>query len=241
MTATSRIVPRHAVPVVVICRDLLGDLRLLVSWLERTGHENVVLLDNASSYPPLRDYLDASPHRVLRLDRNLGHEAPWASGLVSALASVPYVVTDPDVLPDDDCPADAVEHFQHLLNRFPAFDQAGFGLHIDDLPVHYPHRDVVVAWEQPFWSREIAHGVFTAHIDTTFAVYRPGTPYKVTEALRTGSPYLARHLPWYRDPGAPVAETSYFFAHRRSVVVYWSRPQLPDVVTARHRGTRDDR
>jgi hypothetical protein len=227
---------RRDVATIIVCRDTVSDLRRLVGWLEAAGHENVVLLDNASTYPPLLDYLGASPHRVVRLDHNLGHEAPWTSGLVASFGPVPFIVTDPDVVPDDETPHDAAEHFQDLLRRHQSFDQAGFGLHIDDLPQEYPHRDAVMAWERPFWERELEPRVFTAHIDTTFALYRPGTGYKVTEALRTDLPYLARHLPWYRDPRKPDAETAYYFARRRPDVGYWNRPELPAAVAARMEG-----
>lgn len=235
------VMPRRLVPTIVICRDMLCDLRRLVDWLERAGHKAIILLDNASSYPPLLDYLRRSPHRLVRLPENLGHEAPWASGLVTSLGSVPYIVTDPDVLPDEECPHDAAEHFQDLLLRFPTFDQAGFGLRIDDLPPWYPHREAVVRWEKPFWADEIAPGAFAAHTDTTFALYRPKTAYKVTEALRTGPPYLARHLPWYRDPRTPDSETAYYFEHRRADVGYWNHATLPHAVTSRTGGHIDGR
>lgn len=226
--AWSDVIARRDVPVVIICHNLVTDLSRLVQWLEDAGHETLLLLDNASTYPPLLDYLAASPHRVTRMSENIGHTAPWKTGLAGTLgASWPFVVTDPDVLPDQACPADAVEHFQELLLRHPQFDKAGFGLHIDDIPAGYPHRDAIRQWEAPFWSKEIEPGVFAAHIDTTFAVIRPGTPYKVTEALRTAAPYTARHLPWYRDPRQPDSETEYFFSQRRADIGYWNRIELP--------------
>jgi hypothetical protein len=222
------VISRSAVPVIIICHNLVTDLARLVDWLEEAGHERLVLLDNASSYPPLVSYLAESPHRVVRLKENLGHKAPWLSGLVDELGtSQPFVVTDPDVLPEAACPPDAVEYFQELLLKYLDFNKAGFGLCLDDIPMSYPHRDVVRRWEAPFWAKEIATGVFAAHIDTTFAVNRPGAPYKVTEALRTAAPYRARHLPWYRNPRQPDAETAYFYSHRRVDIGYWNRSDLP--------------
>jgi hypothetical protein len=227
------VVDRARVPTIIICRDLISDVTVLVDWLERAGHQEVILLDNSSTYPPLVEYLRQSPHQVVRLNENLGHQAPWSCGLVASLGTSPFVVSDPDVLPDDACPDDAVEYFQEILHRFPAFDQAGFGLHVDDLPDWYPHRNMVAQWERPFWTDEVGSGIFAAHIDTTFALYRPGTGYKVTEALRTGRPYTARHLPWYRDPRSPDEETAYYFRHRRSDIGYWNHAALPPAVTAR--------
>jgi hypothetical protein len=219
---------------VIICNNRITDLLRLVEWLEVTGHEQLLLLDNASTYTPLLDYLACVPHQVIRLCDNLGHKAPWKCGLIDRLGSQrPFVVTDPDILPEQSCPFDAVEYFQELLLAHPTFDKAGFGLRLDDIPDSYPHRDAVRRWEAPFWTTEVAPGVFASHIDTTFAVYRPGTPYRVTDALRTGPPYLARHLSWYQDPRRPDAETAYFFEHRRLDTGYWSRPELPAAVQDR--------
>ena len=48
---------------------------------------------------------------------------------------------------------------------------------------------------------EIEPGLFKSKIDTTFALYRPGKSYQCWETtIRTGAPYLLRHLPWYEDP-----------------------------------------
>jgi hypothetical protein len=226
--------PPRDIPVIIICHNMLSDLVQLVRWLEDTGHANVFLLDNASSYLPLLDYLKAAQHEVVRLRENMGHVAPWESGLVDRLGSSrPFIVSDPDILPDPYCPQDASAYFQALLLRHPEFDKAGFGLRIDDLPEHFPHRETVLRWEQPYWKKEVSAGVYAAHIDTTFAVHRPGTPYKVTEALRTDAPYLARHLPWYRDPRRPDPETAFYFSHRRPDIGYWNREELPPMVTNR--------
>jgi hypothetical protein len=230
------VLPRQKLPVIVVCRDLVSDLISLVNWLERASHENIILLDNNSTYPPLLEYLHASPHDVIRLDTNLGHRSPWLSGLVDQLgATTPFVVTDPDVLPDPEAPADSFEYFQDVLLRYSAFDKAGFGLHIDDLPAYYPHRTAVIAWETPFWTKEIESAVFSTHLDTTLALHRPNTPYKVTEALRTGAPHMARHLPWYRDPSHPDKETAYYLKHRDNSVGYWNRPELHSEVVRRLR------
>ncbi len=233
--------PLCDIPVIIICHNMLSDLVQLVRWLEDTGHQNVFLLDNASSYPPLLDYLTAAQHEVVRLRENMGHVAPWESGLVGRLGSQrPFIVSDPDILPEPWCPTDASVYFQALLLRHREFDKAGFGLRTDDLPEHFPHRETVLRWERPYWEKELSAGVYAAHIDTTFAVHRPGTPYKVTEALRTGAPYLARHLPWYRDPRRPDTETAFYFSHRRQDIGYWNREELPAMVRNRTDDGRDE-
>jgi hypothetical protein len=216
------------VPVIVISRDRLDCLQQLVDWLERTPDIGEVhIVDNASSWPPLLDYLDASPHTVHRLEVNLGHHAPWVIGLVAELSGAPFVVTDPDVIPDASCPPDVLAHFRGILERHPEIDKAGFGLRIDDLPDSFAHREAVVRWESKFWKDELEPGVFRADIDTTFALYRPGRDHKTFNAARTGAPYVARHLPWYSATNAPTPEDVYYREHADPAIASWTGDELP--------------
>ena len=178
-----------SVPVIVISRDRLDCLRQLIDWLETAdGVGPIHIVDNASTWPPLLEYLERSPHTVHRLEVNLGHHSPWVTGLVAQLSEAPFVVTDPDVVPDPACPLDALARFGEILERHPHFDKVGFGLRIDDLPDSFAHRDAVTRWEQQFWTAELEPGVFKAEIDTTFALYRAGRDHKKYNALRNRLP-----------------------------------------------------
>lgn len=216
-------------PVFVVVRDRVSPLRQLVDWLERTERADIWLVDNASTYPPLVAYLDGSPHHVVRLGHNLGHRSPWLSGTVQRHAHGRFfVVTDPDVVPDEGCPLDALDHFRDLLERYPAFHKAGFGLRIDDLPDTYPLAGAVRDWEARFWRTELEPGVFHADIDTTFALYRPlDGRHDEHLSIRTGAPYVARHLPWYADPSALTDEDRYYREHADPTVSNWDRDRLP--------------
>jgi hypothetical protein len=216
------------IPVFVPVRDRVAPLRQLVDWLERVDGVEVWLLDNASTYPPLLEYLAGSPHRVLGMPRNLWNVAPWLSGIVYEQAhDRPYVVSDPDVVPDATCPLDLFDHLGRLLDEYPEAVKVGLGLRIDDLPEQYVHRDEVIAWESRFSTDELEPGVFAADVDTTFAMYRPGAHYAIGPAIRTGAPYLARHLPWYENSSAPSAELEYYRLHADPLVSNWDRAQLP--------------
>lgn len=219
----------NRVPVFVIVRDRLGVLRELVTWLERADVGEIWLVDNNSTYPPLVEYLELSPHSVVRTGRNLGHRAPWLSGTVQRVAhGRHFVVTDPDVVPDVDCPLDAVDYFRELLDRHPDVDKVGFGLRIDDIPDAYPLAEQARAWEARFWTDEIEHGVFRADIDTTFALYRPlDRRHEEDRALRTGSPYVARHHPWYLDPSSLPDDERYYRAHADMSISNWDNDALP--------------
>ena len=190
-------------PVFIVVRDRLRDLRRLIEWLERAGHTRITLLDNCSTYPPLVDYLSRTPHGVIELECNHGSRALWDAGLVP---DEPFVVTDPDIVPIEECPQDAVAHLHRLLAEHPGYLKAGLGLYLDD--VEFPSK----GWERELVApgRQIAPGVFDSLVDTTFALYRGGAPF-VYEAIRTGWPYQARHGSWY--VAAPDAEDAYYLAH----------------------------
>jgi hypothetical protein len=219
------------IPILINCRDRASSLAALVGWLERAGHERIYLVDNDSSYPPLLDLYETTPHTVVRLGQNLGHKAPWLAGVVERVAGDgPYIVSDPDVIPDEGCPPDAVALFHETLQWFPEYIKAGFGLRIDDLPAGYRFRDRVRWWEARFWSNPIAPGIYDAGIDTTFALYRPFTPFRLVPAIRTGPPYVARHLAWYVDSADPSEEERYYRARARADASFWEKSALADAL-----------
>jgi glycosyltransferase involved in cell wall biosynthesis len=199
------------IPIVINSYNRLSCLEALVGRLESLGMKSIVILDNNSTYPPLLDYYARCPHRVIRLGKNLGYLALWESGVFEEFRNGFYVYTDCDVVPEDSCPRDFMVKFRDLLRKHPSVDKVGFGLRIDDLPNHFALKDKVVAHESDFWKKEVAAGVYEAAIDTTFALYRPRAfgGYWLN-SLRTGAPYVARHLPWYEDSSNLSAETQYY-------------------------------
>ena len=124
-----------------------------------------------------------------------------------------FVYTDPDVVPIGECPDDAFAYWDDLLKRYPDVCKVGPGLRIDDLPGKYAYRNRVRRYEKKFWKDEVEPGVFRAPIDTTLALYRSGTTELGFDALRTGYPYIARHLTWYIDSQNPGPDER-FYAQR---------------------------
>ena len=205
----------------IICRDRLLPLKKLVTWLEDEGLRNIYFIDNASTYEPLLEYLSTTPYTAIRLNVNAGHTAPWSEGIVQLYAAgKPFIVTDPDVIPSRDSHG-AVKFFAELLNRHLERRKVGFGLRIDNLPDHYELKDHVISWEEQFWVSEVEDNVFDAEIDTTFALYRPHTPYVMGPGLRTGGKYVAEHEPWYIDSNNIPTEAKYYRDHADKTVGSW--------------------
>lgn len=192
-------------PVFITCRDRVTDLRQLVGWLEAAGHQRIILLDNDSAWPPMLDYLAGSPHEVRRLNGNYGSQALWSVGM--APDDEWFVLTDPDIVPLDTCPGDAVTRLYEVLQRHPEMPKAGLGLYLDDLPPRFDQT-----WERSLSdeSRQLEPNAYRSQVDTTFALYPPGRKFAY-EAIRLGSPYLARHMGWYAE-SAPTQEDVFYLS-----------------------------
>ena len=215
-------------PVIITVRDRLSCLEQLLSWLEGMGQNEIWLCDNASTFPPLVEFLKTTKHNVVYNNFNLGHRAPWLSGLVPQLGKEKYfIISDPDVVPDKNTPSDVFKLFEHVLHTNPKVDKVGFSLQINDLPNHYIHKSDVITWETQFWQNIYYPGYYTAPIDTTFAMYRPGSGHQNGNSLRSAPPYTARHLPWYQDSANLSEEDAYYIEHSDHLITNWNSDKLP--------------
>jgi hypothetical protein len=199
------------IPVIINNFNRLTCLQHQIAWLEAAGMRNIYIIDNASTYPPLLNYYQEISHTVYLLNRNIGFLALWKTILFQKFRDDYYIYTDPDIIPDEHCPLDAVNYFFKLLQKYSNIDKVGFGLKIDDLPEHYPLKEKVQSWESKFWANEVEPNVYAAPIDTTFALYRTGSMGgSELSALRTGGLYSARHLSWYINPSQLPDDEKYY-------------------------------
>lgn len=211
----------------IIMRDRLAPVLKLLPWIEDV-HE-IVFLDNNSVYPPLLEFYENTPHRVIRFRDNVGHLAPWTHRVTPD--SERYVVTDPDVVPDPQCPPDFMKVMEDVLDAAPDIQKVGFGLRIDDLPDHYARKPDVINWERGLWGCRRDVLGYEGHevpIDTTFAMYREGvtiklycSPTEAFPALRLGPPYVAQHLAWYSDSKNPTDEEKFYKTRANRQIANW--------------------
>lgn len=241
--STSAAVPDwRDIPVFIVNRNRLAAMQRLIDWLRAAGTRRIVILDNASDYPPLLRYYDALPEgvKVLRLADNLGPWVLWQQGVHKVLET-PYVLTDSDVVPAADCPADLIGRMLEVLQRHPDAKKVGPGLRIDDLPDHYVEADTVRKWESQFWEHPVAPGLFRAPIDTTFALYPAGAEFSNEPCnLRLGAPYLIEHTPWYVDEANLSDEERHYRANTSLAYSNWSVAKQDHWVARSERVARYD-
>lgn len=213
------------IPIIINNYNRLSYLKKLIDSLTKRGYNNIIILDNKSTYPPLLEYYESCPYRVIRLDKNIGYRAIWLSGVFEEFKNSYYVYTDSDMEIESDCPDDFMEYFISILNKYPLSQKVGFGIQIDDLPNHFINKEKVINHEMQFWKNEVAPGVYRADIDTTFALYRPfckGVASKYHETYRTGKPYIIKHLPWYVDSNNMTDEEEYY-VNTITQSTHWSK------------------
>jgi hypothetical protein len=204
----------------IIFRDRVTYARMCYAALDAAGFD-IYVVDHDSSWPGALAWLaclEASGRAVLRRGENAYPWQLWQWGPFRDLMdgdAGPYLVTDPDVVPSGDCPADWPARLADILARRTDCVKVGLGLRIDRLP---PSRqEGVTGWEQALWlEQNVAEpGVHNACVDTTLALYRPYTVYPVfalAPAVRTGHPYVADHLGWYEEEGQLSPELEHYHA-----------------------------
>ena len=214
----------RGLPIYINNRNRLTSLQALISWLDKAGHDNITIIDNASTYEPLLEFYEISGIRVKRLANNLGPYALWCPECSNLLRIDPFIYTDSDIVPHEECPKDAVEVMLGQVAQLQGRFKVGFGLKIDDIPDSYAQADRVRWWESRFWDkpagRQCKAPLYLAKIDTTFAVY-PARSGFFTNALRTGGRYIARHMPWYVDSANPGEEETFIERHSQKSFVSW--------------------
>ena len=210
-----RILSVYKIPIIINNFNRLTYPLQLITFLERCGLNNIIILDNNSTYLPLLKFYETCKYKVIRESHNYGHLAFWKSGLYNRYKWNYFVYTDSDVVPADECPTNFIVHFKTMLNRDYGLDKIGFGIKIDDLPDSFSMKKRIVDYEIRYWQNEVMPNIYKAPIDTTFALYKPlsnlkgGQAYTLS-ALRTGFPYLIRHLPWYIDSENLSEEEQYY-------------------------------
>ncbi len=228
----------QTVPVFIVSFNRVSYIRQVVESLECLGFQDITIIDNASTYEPLLEYLDNSPHKVARLPKNFGHLALWRSERFSKIIEHErFILNDNDVVPAPGCPSDITELLCEVLDRYPRHTKAGLSLRINDLPDFYAFKNQVLAWEAPFWETLLDDGHYEAAIDTTFALYRPGVhcdEERWWRSIRTAPPYSAMHLPWYQDTGVNSAEDIYY---QRAVAGISSQWSITDPVLLKNQNT----
>jgi hypothetical protein len=209
------------IPILIPCFNTVTYVRGMVEQLRARGLKRIFLLDNASTYPPMREFLldPGQGVTVITQDTNRGPRSSFLDLPDYTLLPQFFCVTDPDLVLNPEMPPDFIAQLASLTERL-AIGKAGLALDITDREAIREDGFSIAGrvwkiweWEQQFWQDQIetlpgGDAVFRAKVDTTFALYnkRFFDRNDIYQAVRVAGRFTCRHLPWYRDIGLPAAE-----------------------------------
>lgn len=183
------------IPVIINNRDLLTWPKAMVKKLKTLDNVgDIIILDNKSTYEPLLEWYATLPCDIKYID-NLGHTAPWGSGLVNEIGSGLYVVTDSD-LGIDDVPQDTLIHLKNNILKC-SDGKIGLGLDWSLTPLDSPYYNHTQTYEKKrYINSRFEDGIYYGvSLDTTFSMYSKNNYFIGGSA--TGGSYIAKHYPWY--------------------------------------------
>lgn len=209
------------VPILIPCFNTVTYVRGMVEQLRLRGLRHLILLDNASTYPPMLEFLaDPGPGVVvIRQETNRGPRSSFLDMPDFSLLPQFFCVTDPDLVLNPHMPPDFIAQLAALTERLE-IGKAGLALDIADrVALRQEGFSIgnrvwkIWEWEEQFWQDKIetlpgGDAVFRARIDTTFALYnkRFFDRNELYKAVRVAGRFTCRHLPWYQDVGLPAPE-----------------------------------
>ncbi len=228
---------RRTTPIIVNSFNQYTYLKNIIEKLFESGFENIYILDQGSTYPPLMDWLAGVYERrealPLYLPENYGPRYFFLSGLYRIFGEVPLIYTDPDLSWNKLAP-DFLSRLFDLSHKHQAF-KIGPALDLPDpqdlkevkIKILNPHGQPLpdippfslYEWESQYWKNELEPGVFDAKIDTTFHLFVPKyyTPEKsLISGMRVaGEGYSFIHLPWYKFDPMPEEEYAYYISRSK--------------------------
>ena len=219
-------------------------LRNMLSQLMRRGLANIVVIDNASSFQPMLDYLKSISGDVTVIFQNENRGPRDLFLDVSLFDSLPdiFCLTDPDLALNENLPDDFLVQLLKVTHDYRIF-KAGFaidrstllepGVRVDD-PAHF-HQ-----WEEQFWQAKVGvtpgdDDIYRANIDTTFALYNKryldirrrdslfrrlvglSKPEKRRhlDSMRVAGRFTCKHLPWTSQDMVPDDERNFYKSRQK--------------------------
>ncbi len=208
--------------ILVISYNRVTYLKQFIKRMEELSiNDNLIIVDNASTYEPLLQFYTEIKYPIHRLTTNHGYNVicslwPEFKNKYS-LDQHDYIISDPDIIPIRDCPSDFIDYFKSVLDKYEWCERVGFGLKIDNLPpgkdgdINNQFYKQILKDQIPMHNDKLEDGVYKSAIDTTLSLRKKNMlPINNINSIRCGYPYMAKHLSWYLDLNNLDDETKYY-------------------------------
>lgn len=228
------------IPIVILNRDRLESVKLLINCLISRGYTNIVIIDNGSTYQPLLDWYASSNDFNVYVNTSVPQNNHALYNLlnirdeffVKLLQDSWYVFTDSDLILHDSVPDNFIDDLINICIKYDK-EKVGLGIHVDDMHEelftntdYWELMNFMKDYENQFTRNGGPYNIveiqsddnpcvlYDAPIDTTFAVCKPNSqPIGNRNCIRTGYPYLSKHLPFYYDINSYPVDELYYLKH----------------------------
>jgi glycosyltransferase involved in cell wall biosynthesis len=212
------------VPIIIPTFNNPTYLKNTVDYFLSKKYDNIVVLDNNSSYPPMIELLERFSKNFIVIMQNINAGPRQLMNDPKAFEILPeyFFITDPDLKFNDDMPDNFLEVFKKILDSHNVFKVASaLSLDIDaenvlddDYVVFGTHM-TIRQLEQRYYETQVidyhSSPGYIADTDTTFALYKKSNSrFGLFRAIRMGGIFSAVHYGWYRNPPIPALEYEYY-------------------------------
>lgn len=197
----------------IVNRNLISTLKNTVDFLLKEPRVEIIIFDQQSTYPETLTYYKNCGLKVVYNDKNGGPHSTWG---------LPFNDTY-FIVADSDCdysgiPDDWLDKMLQVLRETDTF-KVGFSISLDNLPITEMYKKIMDI-ELKYWTKKNEYG-WIADIDTTFALYRPHSPFSYG-ALRLDKPYCIKHVLWYLTKNNITDEWRYYINNSTGISTWGS-------------------
>ena len=118
LTAALQTIGEGEVPILIPVFNLCSYADSMVQQLVSRGVTGIIVCDNASTYPPMMDYLDnlSKSQRVVRFTENLGPRYVAESAEMIDLLPEYFIITDPDLVLNARLPDGFIDKMKDVIH-----------------------------------------------------------------------------------------------------------------------------
>ena len=195
-----------------------------IKQLEKNDAKNLVVIDNNSTYPPMKECLSIieQKYKVVRLDQNFGpHYILRNKQFYQSLPEL-FCLSDPDLEFSTSLPVDFINELK-IISEVHKVGKVGLALEFSSEDVMHSELFLdgqkvgAIEYEQQFWTNNIGKNqtgddLYRTTLDTTFALYNKTyfDPEDRYTAIRVAGKFTAKHLGSLSNSIVPRSESSYY-------------------------------
>jgi len=210
-------------PVIIPTHNNPSYLRMMLDQLDKNNLNDVIIIDNFSLYPEMRDLLKqvSDKYIVVAKFTNEGPREFYTNPILFNWLPQKFIVTDPDIGLNQNLPDNFVEILDSVSEELKLF-KVGVALDIEFdgnecIKRVMPWGSTIYDWELTMYLNQIGETssgdpIYKSPLDTTFCfvnkAYDNGD-FLYTSTARVGGNFISQHYGWYDNPPIPEKENSY--------------------------------